>query len=197
MKTIMKTTHTVYIDQEKAVVDGTPLSIAGSGHQMLKDLYRERVGHYSKFYKMDLLCQLGFLASELLLQAEGGRILADDGCVAAEQMRTDRAVILFSKSGSAVNDQDYYATISREDDYFPSPSCFIYTLPNIVTGEICIRNRYMGESNMILLPAEDNGMMQQAIEASFLDPETGSVLTGWIDCHDDQHFMASLRIVEK
>ena len=95
-----------------------------------------------KFYKMDPLCRLGFVASELLLQAEGDR---------RDTPRDDRAIILFNRSSSIQADEAYQASIQDAEDYFPSPAAFVYTLPNIVTGEIAIRNHYQGETSFYIL----------------------------------------------
>ena len=45
---------------------------------------------------------------------------------------------------SLAADREYLSSIA-EDDFFPSPSVFVYTLPNIVTGEISIRHKLFGE----------------------------------------------------
>jgi 3-oxoacyl-[acyl-carrier-protein] synthase-1 len=73
----------------------------------------------------------------------------------------------------------------------------VYTLPNIVTGEIAIRNHYQGETSFYILPQKDRQLMEQVITASFADPETQSMLCGWIDYEDDEHFEAELEVREK
>jgi 3-oxoacyl-[acyl-carrier-protein] synthase-1 len=69
---------------------------------------------------------------------------------------------------------------------------FVYTLPNIVTGEIAIRNKYHGESSFILLPEKSQEAMEQAIERAFLDSETTSVLTGWVEAMSETEYEAEL-----
>ena len=122
----------VKITPERVILNGEPLITTAQGAALLTEIYRSRVNDYPKFFKMDELSKLGFIASELLLQAEGDR----------HQDSEDRAVILFNRSSSVTNDRKYQDTIQRPDDYFPSPALFVYTLPNIVTGEIAIRNGY-------------------------------------------------------
>jgi len=116
----------VYINPETVMVNGKPLEHKEKGAALLTELYRNHIGDYPKFFKMDSLSKLGFMASELLLQAEGGQRF---------EPREDRAVIFFNKSASLQADTAYQATIQDAENFFPSPAAFVYTLPNIVTGK--------------------------------------------------------------
>ena len=182
------TSHNVKITPTSATVDGQPLACEGEGMALLTDLYKRYIGDYPKFYKMDALSRLGFVASELLLQAEADR---------RGLPRTDRAIVLFNRSSSIQADLSYLASIQDPENYFPSPSAFVYTLPNIVTGEIAIRNGYQGETSFYILPERDDELMNRMIRASFMDEATGSMIGGWIDCEDGQQFMADLCIIER
>src|SRR3712207_7060242 len=51
--------------------------------------------------------------------------------------------------------QAYEQTICHRAQFFPSPSVFVYTLPNIVTGEIAIRNHYHGETHFFVIPRSE------------------------------------------
>ena len=180
--------HSVLLRPDAVEVDGRHLPIDANGPALLTALYRQYVGDYPKYYKMDPLSRLGFIASELLLQAEGAeRFVA---CC-------DRAVIFFNHSSSICADRQYLETIADPDNCFPSPSVFVYTLPNIVTGEIAIRNGYHGETSFYILPRRDERLMQQILQASCLDLATQSILCGWLDYEDDAHFVADLHILNK
>lgn len=180
--------HSVVIRPDAVEVDGRHLPIEAHGKDLLTALYRQYVGDYPKYYKMDPLSRLGFIASELLLQAEGAeRFVACD----------DRAVFFFNHSSSVCADRQYIETIADPDNCFPSPSVFVYTLPNIVTGEIAIRNGYHGETSFYILPRQDDRLMQQILQASCFDSTTQSILCGWLDYEDDAHFVADLRILNK
>ena len=158
----------------------TPETLGG---KTLTELYKEKVGDYPKFYKMDGLSRLGFLASELLLQQEGGERF---------QECDDRAVILFNNSSSIDADRKYLTSIADKDNYFPSPSVFVYTLPNIVTGEIAMRNGWHGETSFYILPKRNDDLMWRTALASLDDPSTRSILSGWLDYQDEEHFEAEL-----
>ena len=180
--------HWVRIKTDSVTVDGRRLAIeACEPSQLLNMVYKSHIDSYPKFYKMDPLCRLGFVASELLLDAEGCR-----DRVWGEQ----RGVVLFNTSSSLADDRNYQKTIDGAEP-FPSPSLFVYTLPNVVTGEICIRNHYYGESNFMVLPQPDMGRMAQIISATFSDPSTLSLLTGWVECSSEDVFEALVFIVER
>ena len=181
-------THTVRLTEREVLVDGRQLRTEGQGMDMLKALYRTHVGDYPKFYKMDPLCRLGFLASELLLQAE-----AETEGLPRFTEREDRAVVLVGRSASVCADRAYQETIRSAEEFFPSPAAFIYTLPNIVTGEIAMRNHYHGETTYLLqeTPADVRRLLTQVLRA----PGTHSVLGGWIDIANTDTFSANMYII--
>lgn len=179
--------HTLRLTPDSVTVDGKALDVNATGKAMLTELYKKEVGDYPKFYRMDLLSRVGFIAAELLVKAEEGNVGADSA---------SRAVMLVGRSGSIQADLNYYQSICRPDDYFPSPERFVYTLPNIVAGEIAIRHRYHGETSFLLLSRRDDEAVTTILRSAFLDAETTSVLGGWIDCEDDSRFEAELSIIE-
>ena len=74
---------------------------------------------------------------------------------------------------------------------------FVYTLPNIVTGEIAIRNKYYGETSFYVLEEKDDKVMKEIVEQAFQDPVTESAIEGWLECSDSEHFEAELYLIEK
>lgn len=176
--------HRVHITPESVELDGERLDAEGHGEDLLTDIYRRRIGDYPKFYKMDPLCRLGFVASELLTS----------GVKESPEGREDRAVILFNRSASLADDRIYLDTISGPDNYFPSPKVFVYTLPNIVTGEISIRNKYYGETSFHVLEEKDRGVIEAVVGQALSDPGTASVLGGWCECSSPDDFEADMFI---
>lgn len=185
------TTHTIRITPEEVILDQRKLwerkeelgeQEGQEHHSLLTSLYKQMIGNYPKFYKMDGLSRLGFVASEILLNAEKG------------DMDKERAIIFFNHSSSIASDRNYKESINGKDNYFPSPSIFVYTLPNIVTGEIAIRNHFHGETSFFILPDKDERMMEEILQASCRDAQSKSFLTGWIDYEDERHFEADLKI---
>ena len=188
--------HHVLISCNAATVDDKLLKINDDAKDgsILTAIYRQYVGNYPKYYKMDGLSRLGFIATELLLSAEA---MEAEVPQKAGKHADDRAVILFNRSSSLVSDKKYLASITDETNYFPSPSTFVYTLPNIVTGEIAIRNGYHGETSFYVLADKDEAQMQEILQTAFQDSQTQSAITGWIDYEDAEHFEADLYIVER
>ena len=174
----------VRIRKDAILVNGQLLPTQGNGMEMLKGFYKHHIGGYPKFFKMDALCRLGFVASELLLQQESPRITDTES----------RAVILFNRSSSLCDDRNYQATIQDVDNFFPSPAVFVYTLPNIVTGEISIRNKYYGETLFAVLDNFDAEHICNVVNEAFLDPITHDVITGWVDCENEDDFEALLML---
>lgn len=189
----VKKKHRVHITPQGVWLDGKVFAIDKEGKQssLLTALYKQIIGNYPKYYKMDGLCRLGFIASELLLKAERA-----EGSFTEDTNKT-RAIVFFNRSSSIASDKKYLASIVEKDNYFPSPSVFVYTLPNIVTGEIAIRNGYHGETSFYILPHKNELLMQDIIETTFMDEQTTSVLTGWLDYEDSEHFEADLYIAYK
>ena len=179
-------THRVTITPEGLTIDGKVQPTTATGKSLLTELYRTYVGDYPKFYKMDGLCKLGFLASELLMRCD------HDGQQTEDEQR---AVILFNHSSSIDTDQHYLASIQPEN-YFPSPSLFVYTLPNIVTGEIAIRHHLHGETSFYSLASRNEQLMTRIQQAALSDQATTSMITGWIDYEDEAHFCADMYILE-
>lgn len=201
------TTHAIRITPEEVVLDHQKFwegnqnanekleEQEGAGHHsLLTSLYRQMIGNYPKFYKMDGLSRLGFVASEILLNAEKRDTDVERREEEGERLLEERAIIFFNHSSSIASDRNYKESINDKDNYFPSPSIFVYTLPNIVTGEIAIRNHFHGETSFFILPDKDERMMEEILQASCRDDQSKSFLTGWIDYEDERHFEADLKI---
>lgn len=197
------TTHTIRITPEEVILDQRKLwegkkelgeQEGQEHHSLLTSLYKQMIGNYPKFYKMDGLSRLGFVASEILLNAEKGDTDVERREEEGERLPEERAIIFFNHSSSIASDRNYKESINDKDNYFPSPSIFVYTLPNIVTGEIAIRNHFHGETSFFILPNKDERMMEEILQASCRDTQSKSFLTGWIDYEDERHFEADLKI---
>lgn len=181
----MKALATIHITPTEVVLNGKALAVTQRGKAMLTELYKQHVGDYSKFYKMDPLARLGFIAAELLLMSLDEPHFEE---------RDDRAIVLVNRSASLAADRKYEESIQPGDSYFPSPADFVYTLPNIVTGEIAIRHHYHGETSFLVLDHCDPQVMEQLLAQAFADPGTHSVLGGWLECEDENNFEADLAL---
>ena len=189
---LVSQTHSVRITLDEIIVDGNRLDVKSHGKEMLTEVYKTKIGDYPKFYKMDMLSRLAFVASELLIESEDQRTLNSN----PSTQNSDRAVVLFNHSSSIIADRQYVKSIEK-DDFFPSPAAFVYTLPNITTGEIALRNGYHGETSFYLLAERNEKLMQRVIKSTFIDRDIKSVIGGWIDCPSEDKFECDIRIYVK
>lgn len=180
--------HRLYINPSVVEIDGIEQHIDTDGIGILNYLYKYRIGNYPKFYKMDGLAQLGFVATELILAHEGmERFIKNE----------NRAIVFFNKNASIHADKEYLKTILDENNFYPSPTEFVYTLPNIVNGEIAIRNKYHGETCFYVLPEKNKCLMNDILQTTFLDIEVESILAGWLEYKSETDFEVELYIIKK
>ncbi|MCF0056434.1 hypothetical protein [Dyadobacter sp. CY356] len=140
-----------------------------SADSWFKQLYKELALEYPKFYKMDMLSQAGFLGSELIKKTNPG-LLTD--------YADDEIALLFANSESSA-DTDIRFRESYLEKKTPSPSLFVYTLPNIVLGEIAIRNKWFGENMFAVLPKFTPDFFIQ-YGSVLLNTGSKAVLAGWL-----------------
>jgi len=188
LKNQFKISHRVILTQDSLLVDGESVKVEHSGDKLLTALYKEHLGDYPKFYKMDSLSKLGFIASEILLQTENAKDIENT---------PSRGITFFNSHASYGTDMAYVDTIRDKDNFFPSPSLFVYTLPNIVTGELAIRHHLLGETAFYILPNKDWNRITDIIECMFLDEHTKSVLGGWVEYLSSTNFEANIFIANK
>ena len=167
------------------VKDGAVLfkSNAANAQDFLLAVYQHFRLSYPKFYKMDNLSKLGWLASEILL---------NDTFKAGAYPPEKTGIILANANSSLDDDIRYYKSV--ED--IPSPSLFVYTLPNIVIGEICIRNNFKGEHALFIQDKFDAGFIKQQVDYLMDKDILDACVCGWLDFLD-QEYNTVLFLVEK
>lgn len=99
----------------------------------IREAFKSRGENNMKFYKMDDLCKLGYVAASWLL----------DGIEFGEE---ECGMVLSGKYGCLDTDMKHQQIIDKEGDAASSPAVFVYTLPNVVAGEISIRHHIKGEN---------------------------------------------------
>ncbi len=181
----------VVLNQGYVSVNGRELEHEASGNALLTELYRNHIADWPKFFKMDTLSKAGFVASELLIKELGEYRLG------SEEFTQGRAIVLFGATASLCADRNYQETIQDKDNYYPSPALFVYTLPNIVTGEIAIRNHWRGETSFYVTEAPDAAQMAFHLACAFQDQVTDSILAGWVDSSRNDDFQAFMTVVRR
>ena len=181
--------HQVTITPQSVQIDNKMIDTGQlRGKALLTYLYKTYIQDYPKFYKMDALARLGFITTELLIRKERGAKGEEQGA------RGERAVIFFGQSSSINADKEFLASIADPENFFPSPASFVYTLPNIVNGEVAIRNDYHGETSFYILPRKDDDIMRMVTQATMLDNYHKSIITGWLDYKSEEDYCAELRV---
>lgn len=181
----LKELHRVHILPDGVTLDGRRLPVQSQGAGLLSEIYRKYVGDYPKYHKMDALSRLAFLATELLLSR--GDVPQD----------SKRATILFNRTSSVVADRCHLGSIAKPGEFYPSPSVFLGTLPNIATGEIAIRHGYTGETSLYITDFRDEALMKKVVGSSFSLGGFRSLICGFVDCDRGDSFEADLKILVK
>lgn len=125
----------VQISQGQVNVDETSAFVSSQTdfHTFSREAFKFREEANMKFYKMDDLCKLGYLASAWLL----------DGIEYGEE---ECGIVMSGKYGCLDTDIRHQQIIDSEGDSSASPAVFVYTLPNVVAAEISIRHHIKGEN---------------------------------------------------
>lgn len=121
-----------------------------------------------KFYKMDNLCKLGYVATGYLLK---------DLHFDPEEI----GIILSNSSGSLDTDIDHEKIIGEQGDAMASPAVFVYTLANVVLGEICIHYKIKGENTFFVSEGHETEKMTKYIEKAMERGNLHYCITGWCE----------------
>ena len=147
-----------------------------------KEIYKFLGLNYPKFFKMDPLSKLGFLASEILLSKID------------EQNKENFNILLACSHSSIESDTQFQKTIDDPSNYFPSPAVFVYTLPNIVIGEISIRLQIFGDNCMYLFdPKNRENFFEFAQEYTLHNYKTPTIV-GYLD-YNKQEYIAEFHFI--
>jgi 3-oxoacyl-(acyl-carrier-protein) synthase len=149
----------------------------------LLSVYQHFELNYSRFYKMDNLSKLGWLTSEILLKYSFEK---------GNYKPQDVGLIISNANSSLDSDRKYLKSVAD----IPSPALFVYTLPNIMIGEICIRNNFKGEDAFFATENFDAGFIEQYVSNLLNNNTLQACICGWVDLVDDE-YKAVLFLVEK
>ena len=153
-----------------------------------KSVYREFEIKYPKYYKMDNLSKLGFLASEILLK---------NTTLSEKYMPEEIAIIISNGSSSIDTDIKYQKTISSKKHYFPSPAIFVYTLANVVVGEICIRNKIKGENTVFISEKYDKKFITDYVKTLFETQKAKACIFGRLEYNISGNYEAKFILAER
>ena len=170
----MKKTDICIIEHSKIVVNNEVIfeSQTQTFSEFAKEAYKNLALNYPKFHKMDNLSKLAFLTSEVILK--------DD-----DHSRT--ALVFANKSSSLDTDFKYQESINSQENYFPSPAVFVYTLPNICVGEISIKHKIQTENAFFVLDEFDEQFLNDYSEQILQSGKADKVLCGWVELYQESY----------
>lgn len=156
-----------YINPKGAFLNGQNVLIA-TEENYLKSYFSELEIDYSKFYKMDLLSKGAFLGDYLLRNSYKDLL----------NVENELQFVFANASSSKETDIRFIESYERKKN--PSPSLFVYTLPNILTGELAITHKWFGENIFYILTKFDSDFFNDQIAMSFLRGNE-YCLCGWVE----------------
>lgn len=173
--TAIITPGTIYKNQQ--------IVFEGTQPDFLLAAYQHFEIKYPKFYKMDSLGKLGWLAAEILL---------NESKISDRYQPFDVGVLFSNANSSLDTDIKYYETTKD----IASPALFVYTLPNIVIGEICIRHHFKGENSFFIFEKFDAAFNERSVNGLLNNNILQACICGWVEI-TGQEYKAVLYLVEK
>lgn len=149
----------------------------------IREAYKSSEDSNQKFYKMDDLCKLGYIAALYLLK---------DISYSPDQI----GIILSNYSSSLDTDVKHQRIIDKDGDAAASPAVFVYTLANIVAGEICIRHKIQGENTVFIEYPDNLDRQNEYVKLAMTDGNMHLCITGWCE-YIDNKYKAEFRLIEK
>ncbi len=178
------------IENQQVIIDG---NVAFDGTQQedfasfIRAAFKSISAPYMKFSKMDDLCKLGLTAAEFLLQ---------DTNIKEKYDPREIAMLLENRFSSLDTDVAHQQIINVKNPYQPSPAIFVYTLANIVMGEICIRHKFQGENLFLVSEKRDERQLMEQVELLLSSSKAKACVAGWVDYLNGEYY-ARLFLVEK
>lgn len=159
---------------KKVVIDDKHVSVNNEtvyeAAMIAEEVYRAMQMNYPKFFKMDMLCKWAMIGAEYLLKS-------DDAYLYEGIEKTKIAVVLMTKNGCLDVDKKYLETTKT----IASPALFVYTLPNIMLGEICIKHGFKGEQLCFVSEEYDKNEIIFWVNDLMNNRGMEACLFGWVD----------------
>jgi len=135
-----------------------------------KKAYQDLDLAYPKFFKMDKLSKLAFLAASRLLTPE-----------------SNTALVFANRSSSLDTDLAYQQTIRDKAAWYPSPAVFVYTLPNICLGEISIKYKLYSENSFFVFENFPAAFFPAYAGLLISTGKAEEVLCGWVEMLGEEY----------
>jgi 3-oxoacyl-(acyl-carrier-protein) synthase len=151
----------------------------------IKAAYKDQNTKYPKFFKMDKLSKLAFLAADVLLKNEN----------LSSEEENNIAIVFSNKASSLDTDRKHQESIQSKESYFPSPAVFVYTLPNICIGEISIKYKLYSENSFFIFENFNATHLLTYSNSLLSSNKADQVLCGWVEFDGEDNYEAFLYLV--
>ncbi len=136
--------------------------------EFLNKIVAEFEVKHPRFGKLDRLSKLGYTCAEILLQSLGN----------FKKYQPYEVNLVFANSSSSL-DTDF--RFQKTIETIASPALFVYTLPNIMLAEICIKNGFKGENLFLVSDFPEGNLFYEPINQMFAQQSTKACLAGWVE----------------
>lgn len=138
--------------------------------EFIREEFKKLQSSNIKFYKMSDFSKAVYVAAENLI----GDLSAKKN-LAPE----DIALILANRSASLDTDLRHQRILDEKNEPV-SPAIFVYTLPNVAAGEICIRHKIQGD-NTFFIEDQDGGLAEDYARLLISRGYAKAAVCGWCD----------------
>ena len=170
--------HICHINQRSICLDGKVIFLnenQAESLEFLNEIYRFLKIDYPKFFKMDVLSKLAFIATEMICKKLDF----------TEINKESVGIVLENKSSSLMSDLTFQRSIQDKNAHYPSPAIFVYTLSNIMMGEMCIRHGFSNENALFITEQFDPILLEKYINHLFNEQIIEHCFGGWVEANPE------------
>ena len=136
-----------------------------------------------KFFKMDNLSKLGYIASCKLMSG-----------ISLNIPLNRIGIVMATRDSSLDTDLAHHEQLNKHLPEGTSPAIFVYTLANIVAAEIAIKQHFKGELMMFVSEHKNMNFLKEYSEQLIADNRCDAVLYGWCNFLKEE-YCAELKLI--
>jgi hypothetical protein len=169
----MELVNSLHIADGDIILNNKLITSYSPSSNWKKDLYNQLEINYPKFHKMDNLSKMVILAMEIIVsKSENGIPFKEENV----------SLVFANLNSSSKTDVKFIETCEKGS---PSPSLFVYTLPNICMGELCIKNKWYGENTFLIQNNFDLSELENEAEMFLKKGAKWSVIA-WVEDYEKE-----------
>ncbi len=137
----------------------------------LDSIYDSQIKDYPKYYRMDGMAKLVFILGDLICTRTN---------ICSDIDSSDIAFVMLNATGSFPSDSIHSNLIMEGFDK-ASPSNFVYTLPNVGMGEVCIKWKITGEGLFLIEDAFSAKRICEIADLFLAQGKCKAIVIGWAE----------------